>query len=107
MVIKNWVKTANGTTITRAFKVTVEDDADVDDLTNAIRVQAIALGFPIVVDRVLNCHGENEEPDKLVNLLNPQKKASSKDDPIIFTEIIDASASAPRTGKKYMVLYYP
>ena len=100
-MVKNWVKTANGTTITRAFKVTVEADADVDDLIKAIRTEAMALGFPIVVDHVVNCAGNNEKPDKLVNLLQPQ--GSSKDNPILFTEMIDVPTVQGADKKYYFV----
>ena len=103
---KNWVKTANGTTITRAFKVTIEADADVDDLIKAIRTEAITLGYPIVVDRVLNCVGNNERASRPVNqLFHPE--GNSEENPILFTEIIDPPVTAPSDGKKYIILYYP
>ena len=97
-MIKVWVRSENGKT-RNSYRVDITDDAIVDDLIDAIFKQT--RGVP----RVVNYIGNNEEPDKLVDLLHPQ--GSSKDNPILFTEIIDPPVTAPGAGKKYIVLYYP
>ena len=58
---KVWVQTENGR-ITREFKVTIEEDADVDDLIKAIIVEGKSQHFTLRINYV----GNKERPGRLV-----------------------------------------